>query len=130
MKKQTAAQRRRTIYDSTGGYCHLCHGKVSWTNYGQHGEHGAWEIDHSVARANGGTNRLTNLRPACTSCNRKKQHMTTRAYRARHEVRRAPPSRDQRRSEEASTGFWSAVAVVAFTVGGIVLFGRPMALRT
>jgi 5-methylcytosine-specific restriction endonuclease McrA len=105
---------RRQIYDSTGGYCHLCHAKVSWTNYGLHGRKGAWEIDHSVARANGGTDRLNNLKPACTSCNREKQDMTTRGYRARNDVTKAPASRDVRRHD---------AKVEKFVVGSLLAAG-------
>lgn len=39
MPKLTKKQ-RRAIYDSTGGYCHLCRVKVAWTNYGRHDERG------------------------------------------------------------------------------------------
>jgi hypothetical protein len=92
---------KRTIHDSTGGYCHLCHAKVCWKNYGKHGSRGAWEVDHSVARANGGTDLMPNLRPACTSCNREKQAMTTPAYRALHDVTGFPPSRAVRRADAA-----------------------------
>ncbi len=120
-------RQRRAIYDSTGGYCHLCHGKVAWTNYGKHGRRGAWEVDHSVARANGGTDRMPNLRPACTSCNREKQDMTTRAYRARNELTCAPPSREQRRSDAAWRSFFTFVAVVGAIVAAVVL-RRPVAV--
>ncbi len=124
MSKLTKNQ-RRAIYDSTGGYCHLCHGKVFWTNYGKHGKRGGWEVDHSVARANGGTDRLPNLRAACTSCNREKQDMTTRAYRTRNEVTCAPASRAERRSDAALKMFLGVVlfVVVAF-VGGAALAAR------
>lgn len=123
MPKLTKKQ-RRTVYDSTGGYCHLCHQKVAWTNYGKHEGRGGWEVDHSVARANGGTDRLPNLRPACTTCNREKQDMTTRAYRARSDLTCAPASRAQRRSDAA----WGSFIVMAvLLIVGVVLFGRPVA---
>ena len=123
MLKLTRKQ-RRDIYDSTGGYCHLCHAKVFWTNYARDGRRGAWEVDHSVARANGGTDRLPNLQPACTSCNREKQDMTTRAYRARNDVSCAPASRARRQSDAA----WGSFFVTALLfVLGVVLLRRPVA---
>lgn len=112
---------RRAIYDSTGGYCHLCHKKTYWTNYGQHGKRGAWEIDHSNARANGGTDRLNNLRPAHTRCNRKRQDLTVRPYRDRNGVQALPPSREKRRYDAAVK---SAIAVgtVVIVILGIAAF--------
>lgn len=62
-------QRLQKIYDKTGGYCHLCNKKLSRTSYGVHGAKGAWHVDHSVAKANGGTHHMNNLYPACISCN-------------------------------------------------------------
>jgi 5-methylcytosine-specific restriction endonuclease McrA len=120
MLKLTKPQ-RRAIYDSTGGYCHLCHGKVAWTSYGKHGNRGAWEVDHSVARANGGSDRMPNLRPACTSCNREKQDMTTRGYRARSDLTCAPPSREHRRSAAAWRSFLTFIAFVGVIVVAVVL---------
>ena len=35
-----------------------------YVNRGEFGERGAWEVDHSKALANGGTDRLNNLLPA------------------------------------------------------------------
>jgi 5-methylcytosine-specific restriction endonuclease McrA len=122
MKKQ-----RRAIYDSTGGYCHLCHDKVSWTNYDRYGERGGWEVDHSLARANGGTDRLPNLRPACISCNREKQAIATRAYRARNGITCAPLSREQRRSD-AARGL--LVVTAMFVIFAAVVLGRPLAPPT
>lgn len=62
-------ERIHKIYDKTGGYCHLCNKKLSRTNYGVHGAKGAWHVDHSKAKANGGTHHMNNLFPACISCN-------------------------------------------------------------
>ncbi len=111
---------RRQIYDSTGGYCHLCHKKAFWKNYGAHGKRGAWEIDHSNARANGGTDRLNNLRPAHTTCNRVRQDLTARAYRERNGVKALPPSREERRDEAAVNGALNVVAFIVLLVLGAV----------
>ena len=126
MLRLTKAQ-RRAIYDESGGYCHLCHGKVYWTNYGKHDECGAWEVDHSVARAGGGADRMPNLRPACNSCNCEKQDLTTRAYRARNDLTCAPPSREQRRSDAAWSSFlFTALLVIV----GVVLLRKPIVPRS
>lgn len=85
------------IYDRTSGYCHICGNKVSFQNYGILGARGAWEIEHSRARARGGTNHGNNLYAACTPCNRKKSHIwSTRTARAWNGQARAPLSRAKR----------------------------------
>lgn len=68
------------IYDKTDGYCRYCGKKICWKNYGEPGERGAWEVDHSNPRALGGTDRMSNLWPACIECNRDKSTMTGPQY--------------------------------------------------
>jgi CRISPR/Cas system Type II protein with McrA/HNH and RuvC-like nuclease domain len=68
------------VYDKTEGYCRYCGKRVCWKNYGRQGERGAWEIDHSVPIALGGTDNLRNLWPACIECNRDKSTMTGPEY--------------------------------------------------
>ena len=46
----------RIIYNKTEGYCVHCGKKLSFNNYGKYGHRMAWEIDHSKAKAKGGTN--------------------------------------------------------------------------
>ena len=53
--------RLNLIYDKTHGCCHLCHKKLAFINYGIYGAKGAWHIEHSKAKANGGTDHLNNL---------------------------------------------------------------------
>jgi len=72
-------QELRSIYNRTCGNCHLCHRKMYLTNYGKFGERGAWEVEHSVARARGGTDHGNNLYGAHISCNREKRDGSTRA---------------------------------------------------
>jgi 5-methylcytosine-specific restriction endonuclease McrA len=84
------------IYDRTAGYCHICGKKLAFKNYAAPGAQGAWEIEHSVPRANGGTERRNNLYAACIPCNREKRDGSTRAARARHGRTRAPLSREKR----------------------------------
>lgn len=86
------------IYDRTSGYCHLCNRKLAWTNYAAHGCKGSWEVEHSVPRASGGTNRMNNLYAACIECNRRKQHHSTRSCRAENGRTKAPLGRSARRA--------------------------------
>jgi len=88
----------RRIYDRTTGKCHICRKKLAFTNYAQLGKKGAWEIEHSNPRANGGTDRYGNLYAACIHCNRSKGPGTTRAARARHGNTRAPLSVQKRKN--------------------------------
>ncbi len=91
----------RKVYDRTSGYCHICHKKVAFTNYGVAGARSAWEVEHSNPQAEGGTDRLNNLYPACIACNRSKGTQDTRTVRARNGKTRAPLSRKDR--EKAKT---------------------------
>lgn len=68
------------IYDKNEGCCWHCGKKLSFTNYGTPDARGAWEVDHSVPIARGGTDHLNNLVPACVQCNRSKQDLTSREY--------------------------------------------------
>ena len=65
-------ERLSSIYNKTDGYCHLCDKKLSWKNYGIHGAKGSWHVDHSKAKANGGTDHMNNLFASCISCNLEK----------------------------------------------------------
>jgi len=80
------------VFDRTDGRCHICYRRVAWKNYAVLGARGAWEVDHSVPRAFGGTDRITNLLPAHISCNRSKQAGSSRSARGQHGRRRAPLS--------------------------------------
>ena len=92
---KTSPKEIRTIYERTNGYCHLCHKKVSLKNYGCRDGRGAWEIDHSRARANGGTDHGNNLLPACISCNRKKQARGSHTIRHQNGIAGVPRSKQQ-----------------------------------
>ena len=85
-------ERRREIYKKTNGRCHLCGWRIALRNYGVEGARGAWEVDHSVPRAEGGTDRLNNLFPAHISCNRSKQDASSRSERRENGRTRAPMS--------------------------------------
>ena len=84
---------RRLIYERTDGCCHICRKGLVFSNYAQFGHRGAWEIDHSKAIANGGSNHGNNLYPACISCNRSKGKHSSRSARKIHGHTRAPSSK-------------------------------------
>jgi 5-methylcytosine-specific restriction endonuclease McrA len=114
----------RAIYDRTSGHCHLCHKKLARTNYGKVNARGGWEVDHSVARAAGGTDHGNNLRAACTPCNRSKQDGSTRTARARHGQTRAPNSRAKRAEKKVANtwigaGLGGAAGLIFGPVGAL-----------
>lgn len=112
--------RLNEIYDSTAGRCHICRKKLSFRNYASLGRKGAWEVDHSNPRARGGSDRLNNLRPACISCNRSKQHRTTRTARAWHGHTSAPRSR----VTEQRVEMLKAIATLGAVVLGLIAATR------
>jgi len=109
------------ILKKTDGRCHLCRkGRLSVQSYGSR-----WELDHSVPRAWGGTNRQSNLLPAHVRCNRSKQDRSTRSVRAENGFSKRPLSREEQgsaRMKNTLTG-----AGVCAVVGGL-LGGPPGAL--
>ncbi len=115
------------IYDRTTGYCHICHRKLAFKNYGVHGTRGAWEVEHSNPKASGGTNRLSNLYPACIACNRSKGAKSTRSSRAKEGNTRAPLSpQDRKRAKlgnAAAGGALGAAIGSLFGPGGTVIGG-------
>lgn len=101
------------IFNRSGGDCHLCGKRLAFKNYGRSGKRAAWEVDHSPARANGGTHRVSNLFPACISCNRSKRHGSTQAARRPNGMTRAPLCKEKRsaeRSENTVLGFLGGAA--------------------
>jgi len=102
-------QDRRNIYDRASGYCHICHKKLSFTNYGTLGTKGAWEVEHSNPRSLGGTDRLNNLYPAHIYCNRSKNNNSTRSARLRHGKTRAPLSKSARIEAKRSNSIFGAL---------------------
>jgi len=87
----------RRIYDKTRGRCHLCRKTLSFSNYGSQGRRGAWEVEHSVPRAQGGCDHLNNLFAACIACNRSKGRSSTRTARAANGYKCAPNSERRKR---------------------------------
>lgn len=113
------ADQLAAIFNRTSGRCHLCHRPVAFSNYGRHGQRGAWEVEHSKPRARGGTNYLRNLYAAHIRCNRSKGIRATRITRRSNGYTRAPLSRAAR--ERAKR--WNAVAggLAGIPLGALVL---------
>lgn len=122
-------ERLNDIFDRTDGHCHLCGKRLSWINYAAFGARGAWEVDHSRPRASNGTHRLNNLYAACISCNRSKQHGSTRAARAAHGRNAAPlsaPAKARRRLRNAAK-YGAAAGFGALLLGAAVPVGLAIA---
>ncbi|HPD13633.1 MAG TPA: HNH endonuclease [Planctomycetota bacterium] len=115
----------RRIYDRTQGKCHICGKKLALKNYGVHGSRGCWSVEHSHARALGGSDHGNNLYPACISCNSSKGSGTTRSARAQHGRTRAPLSRKAERKVRVKNAV--AGAGIGAVIGG-VLGGPPGAV--
>ncbi|MBE7439249.1 MAG: HNH endonuclease [Spirochaetales bacterium] len=121
------------IYDKTDGRCHLCGKKLAISNYGIIGTRGAWEVEHSVPRARGGSSHLNNLYPACIPCNREKGTRSSRTHRKYSAIRRAPMSAKRKTRERRKVTAWSTVLLSlggaaigggrGFLVGGLVGYG-------
>jgi 5-methylcytosine-specific restriction endonuclease McrA len=86
------------IFSKTDGNCHLCGKKLCYSNYGKLEGRGKWEVEHSVPKANGGTDNLNNLLPACVSCNRSKGKQSTRSARSTNGRTKAPYSANKKES--------------------------------
>lgn len=113
------------IFDRSGGDCHLCGKQLAFGNYACHGSRGAWEVDHSRARARGGSDYQRNLRPACISCNRSKQASCSRSTRRTNGMSRSPLSHSKRRQARAENTILGLVggglAGAAFGPGGALV---------
>ena len=116
--------RLRAIFDKANGRCHLCGRTIAFSNYGDHGTSGAWEVDHSIPFAKGGTDHLNNLLPAHTFCNRSKQDGSSRSSRRDNGRTRAPMSAeaiDRARFKQAVAGAFSG-GLLGARLGGLVGF--------
>ena len=102
-------KRQDTILNKTDGRCHICRKKLARKNYGAVGARGAWEVEHSVPQATGGTNHLNNLFPACIPCNRSKRDSSTKTARGKHGYRAAPLPKEKKTNNAWLGGLGGAV---------------------
>ncbi len=109
----------KQIFRRTDGRCHICHRKLNFKHHGKRGFSGAWHIEHSVPRANGGTDRLNNLYPACIDCNHAKGVLSTRSARGMCGKTRAPYSRAKKDAiRESNVGTGVVIGTIIGSVGG------------
>lgn len=107
------------IFGKTNGQCHICRTPLSFNNYGKSDARKAWEVEHSVPRAKGGTDHLNNLYAACVPCNRSKGSSSTRSARAKNGYTCAPLSKSKKMSNALTGG----------AVGTLATFLVPPHLR-
>jgi 5-methylcytosine-specific restriction endonuclease McrA len=81
-RRKWSSQVIKGTWRRSGARCHLCDRAHLLMDYGW-----LWSIDHSVSRARGGTDRPTNLRVACCSCNSGKRDRTNNVARPRAQAR-------------------------------------------
>ena len=115
----------RSIFRRTDGRCHLCHRRVTLKHYGFAGKAGAWHVEHSRPRANGGTDHGNNLYAAHIDCNLRKGVKSTRSTRAVHGKQRAPYSAKKKRAVRAEN---AATGLLGGALTGGVIGGPPGAL--
>jgi hypothetical protein len=110
-----STERRGQIFARTDGRCHICWRRLVFSTYGQSG---GWEVEHSIPVSSGGSNRLSNLYPAHTVCNRQKGIKASRTARSWHARSRAPLSRERKAAIRGSNR-WGWGAAGALTGGAI-----------
>jgi 5-methylcytosine-specific restriction endonuclease McrA len=64
------------VFNKTNGHCHFCGDPVMLEKYGVKDvdENGAWEADHVIQKAKGGSKEYENCLPSCARCNRLRWH--------------------------------------------------------
>ncbi|MBX3165094.1 MAG: HNH endonuclease [Bacteroidetes bacterium] len=114
---KTSIERKKAIFQKTDGYCHICHSKLGFSNYGRQSTKGAWQIDHSKAKANGGSNHMNNLFAACISCNIQKGTKRTKTTRAQYGNTRAPFSKAKK--QKIKNGNTAVGGVIGGLIGSV-----------
>ncbi|HMV26885.1 MAG TPA: HNH endonuclease signature motif containing protein [bacterium] len=126
----------KKIFERANGRCHLCHKELALRNYGIQGARGAWEVDHSLPKASGGSDHLNNLLPAHISCNRRKQDDSNRKIRSAYGYSKKPLSKTESISRKESNTL--AGGTVGLLIGlcfnplaaiGGALFGAAVAFE-
>lgn len=107
------------FFGKTNERCHICRSQLSFNNYGKTDARRAWEVEHSVPRAKGGTDHLNNLYAACVTCNRSKGSSMTISARAKNGYECAPFSKSMKMGN----------ALIGGVVGTLAIFLVPPHLR-
>jgi hypothetical protein len=110
----------QAIFARTDGRCHLCGDRVFFSHYGRLDTAGAWEVEHSLPRAAGGTDHGNNLYAAHPSCNRSKCDGSTRAARILNGLTRAPlcaAKKEAIRERNTGVGLGVGIAVGSAVAG-------------
>lgn len=68
MKKEL----RQAVYDKYNGHCAYCGTKI---------EYSEMQVDHQIAKRNGGTDDTENLYPSCRRCNHYKRSQGLESFR-------------------------------------------------
>lgn len=66
-RRHISKEKREAVWDKTGGFCHYCE-----TNLYRHAGPSEFHVDHVIPFIEGGSDELSNLVPACRTCNLKK----------------------------------------------------------
>lgn len=112
---------RRTVFEKSNRLCHLCWQPMAYSNYGNHGARGAWEIDHSIPLSKSGTDHLNNLYAAHTACNRAKQARSSASVRRENGHMRPPMSAAAMKEIKEGDAWTGALAggLIGARFGGI-----------
>ena len=106
------------IYRKTDGHCHICGKKLRLFLYNCHSDTAAWEVEHSVPKAKGGTDHFNNLFAAHIICNREKGIHHTKTARKWHGRTSAPLSKKRKEQKVVNTTLGGGVA--GAILGGMV----------
>lgn len=67
------SQELSQIFYNGNAVCRICGASLLYSSYGNFWALGNWEVHHIIPLARGGPHVMSNLAPACMSCNRSKQ---------------------------------------------------------
>lgn len=102
------------IFRKTDGHCHLCGKKLRLFMYNGYPDVAAWEVEHSLPKAKGGTDHFNNLFPAHIECNRERGIRHTKIIRKWFGRSSAPLSKakkDQNRTDNTLGGVAAGAAI-------------------
>lgn len=71
-RRRLTKAERQAVYDKMGGYCAYCGTSISLK---------AMQADHVVPLHKGGSDEVSNMLPACRSCNHYKSTLTVEQFR-------------------------------------------------